>query len=198
MKILKRILVVIVCLAVLGAIIGLFLPSKFVLERSVVINADQKIIFDQINILKNWPAWSPWIKMDPNTVMTYAGPESGVGASYSWQSEKTGEGTLTISESIPYQAISFDMDFKKDGKAISGYKIVKGENGNTLTQWFETETGNNPFKKLMSATMGKWFLEGKFDEGMNNIKTIAEGMPAPATEPIIAAPTDTMSADSLK
>jgi hypothetical protein len=193
MKIVKRILLVIVCLVILGAIIGLFLPSKFTMQRSVVINADQKIIFDQINILKNWPAWSPWIKMDPNTKLTYSGPESGVGATYSWQSEKTGEGTLVISESIPYQSVSFDMDFKKEGKAISGYKIEKAENGNTLIQWFESDMGNNPFNKLMSVTGGKWFLQSKFDEGMNSIKSIAESMPPTQPEPPA-----TPSADSLK
>jgi hypothetical protein len=200
MKILKKTLLVLVVLALLGAIVGLFFPSKFTLERSLVINADQKIIFDQINILKNWKAWSPWMKMDPEATIIYSGPESGVGASYSWSGKETGEGTLTISESIPYQSVSFDMDFKENGKAISGYKIEKAEGGNKLTQWFETESGNNPYKKLMSAIMGKWYLTSKFDEGMNAIKSITESMPATTAdpEPVAPAVADTIPADTTK
>ena len=197
MKVLKVILIVIVSIIALAAIAGMFMPSKFVMERSIVINADQKVIFDQVNVIKNWEQWSPWMKMDPETKMTYDGPTEGVGASYSWSGKKLGEGTLTISESNPYESITNEMDFKKDGKGVSGFRIAKAENGNSLTWWIEQEVGANPFKKLMMGVMGKSFMGNIFDQGLNDIKKIAEAMPPPAAEVIPAAP-DTLTADTVR
>lgn len=197
MRIVKIILLVIVALIVLSAIGGLFMSSKFSMDRSTVINADQKVIFDQINNLKNWEQWSPWQKMDPETKLTYDGPEAGVGASYSWTSSKNGDGTLTISESIPYESITTDMDFKENGKGLAGFKIAKDGSGNKLTWWFETDLGSNPFKKFFFGMMGKGMMSSPFDQGLADIKKIAESMPASAAEIIPAIP-DTLAADTTK
>ena len=120
MKIIKKILIVLVVLIAIAAIAGMFMSSKFSMERSIVINANEQVIFDQVNILKNWEKWSPWQKMDLTSKMTYFGPESGVGAGYTWVSENksTGSGTLTISESVPNQKVTTDLDFK-DSKTWS-------------------------------------------------------------------------------
>ena len=187
MKIVKGIVIVLVLLAVVAAIAGMFMPSKFNMERSVVINADERVIFEQINVLKNWEQWSPWQKMDPESKMTYSGPPSGVGASYDWTGPKTGEGTLTIIESVPYESIVTELDFKENGKGTSGYRISKADNENTLTWWFESEVGKNPFKKLMFGLMGESFMSKTFDQGLSDIKQISESAPAPAPE-IISIP----------
>jgi Polyketide cyclase / dehydrase and lipid transport len=197
MRIVKIILLIIIGLAVLAAIAGMFVPSKFTMDRSVVINADQKVIFDQINVLKNWEQWSPWEKMDPETKLTYDGPESGVGASYSWSSTKNGDGTLTISESIPNESVTCDMDFKDNGKGTAGFKVTPAEKGNKLTWWFESDLGSNPFKKLFFGVMGRSFMNKAFDQGLNDIKTIAESMPVQPAEIIPAVP-DTLAADTTK
>jgi hypothetical protein len=175
----------------------MLMPSKFALDRSLVINADQKIIFDQVNNLKNWEQWSPWQKMDPETKLTYDGPEEGVGASYSWVSSKNGEGTLTISESIPYESVVTDMDFKENGKGLAGFRIAKADEGNNLTWWFESDLGANPFKKLFFGLMGRSFMSKVFDQGLADIKKIAESAPAPIVEPIPSS-ADTLSTDSIR
>ncbi|MEP7263258.1 MAG: SRPBCC family protein [Bacteroidota bacterium] len=197
MRIVKIILLVIVALIVLSAVAGLFMSSKFSMERSTLINADQKVIFDQINNLKNWEQWSPWQKMDPETKITYDGPEAGVGASYSWTSSKNGDGTLTISESIPYESVTTDMDFKENGKGVAGFKIAKEGNGNKLIWWFETDLESNPFKKFFFGMMGESIMSKPFDQGLSDIKKIAESMPSAAPEIIPAVP-DTLSADTTK
>src|SRR5690349_11547709 len=127
MKILKKIFIVLIAIVVIAGIAGLFMPSKFTLDKSIVINADQKVIFDQINILKNWEQWSPWYKMDPETKMTYNDIPAGVGASYNFVSSKNGEGTVTISESIPNESLKVDMDFKANGKSYAGFKMTQAE-----------------------------------------------------------------------
>ena len=194
MKILKKVLLVIAALIGIGAISGMLMSSKFTMERSIVINANEQIIFDQVNILKNWEKWSPWQKMDPSAKMTYSGPESGVGAGYSWESknENMGNGSLFISESTPYSSITTDLDFQENGKGISAYKLEKADGGVKLTWSFDSDAGKNPFKKLMMNLVGKSFMNKTFDEGLNSIKQIAESVPA-ATTPSAAAPVDSMA-----
>ena len=198
MKIIKKILIVLVVLIAIAAIVGMFMPAKLNVERSVVINANDQIIFDQVNTLKNWEQWSPWKKMDPTTKMTYFGPSSGVGAGYEWASDdaNTGSGSLTISECIPNSLIKTDLDFKEMGKSVSYFKFDKADGGVKLTWTFESDPDNNPFKKLMMNTMGKYFMNKTYDEGLNAIKSIAESMPAPVIAPAPIDSTTVVSADS--
>ena len=198
MKIIKKILIVLVALIVIAAIAGMFMSSKFSLERSIVINANEQVIFDQVNILKNWEKWSPWQKMDPTSKMTYFGPESGVGAGYEWagEDEQTGSGTLTISESVPNQKVTTDLDFKENGKGVSSFILEKGEGGVKLSWTFDSDAGSNPFKKLMMNMLGKSFMNKTYDEGLNAIKSIAESMPAPSSEPVPMDSTAVISADT--
>jgi hypothetical protein len=197
MKIIKRILAVIAILILVAAIAGMFMPSEFKMERSLAINADQKVIFDQVNTLKNWEQWSPWMKMDPEMNITYSGPASGVGASYDWVSTNNnlGTGTLTITESVPYDHINTEMDIKENGKATAGFRISKSGERNLLSWWFEADMGNNPFKKLMAGLMGKGFMSKTFDQGLNDIKQQAEKNREAPVSSVLS--TDSTATDSL-
>src|SRR6188768_836956 len=99
MKILKKIGIVIVALLGLLLVISLFLPGTMHVERSVTINAPARVVFDQVNTVKNWEQWSPWLKMDSTMKRTYFGPASGTGAGYSWTSKEMQSGTMTFTDS---------------------------------------------------------------------------------------------------
>ena len=87
--------------------------DDFKISRSFVIKAPADIIFDHINSQHKFNSWNPWIKADPDAEVEYDGPESGVGASYSWDGKRTGEGKSTITSSIPNKKIVFQLDFYK-------------------------------------------------------------------------------------
>src|SRR5262245_8304270 len=71
-------------------------PANFRVARSLAIAAPPDAVFPHVNDLKKWEAWNPWGKIDPNMKLTYAGPASGVGASYSWAgNNEVGEGRST-------------------------------------------------------------------------------------------------------
>ena len=194
MKILKKILIVLVVLIGIAGICGMFMPSRLTMERSTIINANEQIVFDQINTLKNWEKWSPWQKMDPTVKMIYNSIPSGLGASYEWSSDNsnTGSGSLTISESVPYSLIKITLDFKENGIGTSDFKLAQAEGGVKLSWGFESDTDSNPFKKLMMNTLGKSFMNKTYDEGLAAIKQIAESMPAPAPE-TVATPVDSIA-----
>jgi hypothetical protein len=51
-------------------IIGLFAfitlsPNEFKVSRTALIQAEPGMVYNQVNILKNWKMWSPWEHIDP-------------------------------------------------------------------------------------------------------------------------------------
>src|SRR5262249_6669651 len=93
-------------------------PNVFHIERSATINAPADVVFGQVANFHNWAAWSPWDKLDPSMKRTFAGPESGTGASYSWVgNDKVGEGTQTITGAEPNVKIAIKLEFKKPWEA---------------------------------------------------------------------------------
>jgi effector-binding domain-containing protein len=173
----KKILIGLAVIVLLLLIIAYLLPRHMHVERSMTMNAPAEIIFEQVNNLKNWDKWSPWHKMDTTMKITYQGPESGKGASYSWDGEEMGTGKLTIAESVPYDSIVNEMYFMEDEKpAYSRFKIARSDSGNVVTWMMDSDAGMNPVKRWFGLFM-KGMLEEQFDKGLADIRKVAESMP---------------------
>ena len=123
MKALKIIGVILLIIMALFLIIALFLPKGVEMKESVVINKPASLIYRQVNNFRNWEPWSPWLEMDKEMVNSYEGPEKGVGAKYSWTSKKSGNGSMTITESVPYKKVVADLDFGQNGKAVNYFEF---------------------------------------------------------------------------
>lgn len=178
MKTFLRILLGLFILAVIVVLIGLFLPSKIHVERSLTIKAPQKLLFEQVNNLHNWENWSPWHRIDTSMKLEYSGPLTGTGAVYSWSSENknAGNGKLTILFSKPYDSISTKMDFMEQGTA-KGYYLFQNTDGGTKVIWgFSSNMGKNPFYKYIGLFMKK-YIRDDFEKGLKNLDSIATNLP---------------------
>ncbi len=173
MKTFLRILLGIIILVVLIVIVGLILPSKAHVERSLTINAPQEVLFEQVNNLHNWEEWSPWHRLDPAMKLEYSGPLSGTGASYSWNStnKNVGDGKLTILYSHPYDSISVEMDFMKQGISNGYYLFQKTDSGTHVTWGFDADMGKNPFLKYFGLMMNK-YVGGDYEKGLKNLDSL--------------------------
>ncbi len=170
----KILLALLVVLVVLVAVIAMQ-PADFTISRSTTVNAPPAAVFTQVNDFRKWEAWSPWLKMDPDTKVTFDGPSEGKGAKYAWVSEKTGEGNMTIVESQPAERVMIDLIFVKPFKADNDVDFTfKPEGTGTAVTW--TMTGKNNF-------LGKAFglfmdmdkmVGGDFEKGLAGIKSAAE------------------------
>ena len=111
MKTLKKIGIGLVVLILL---LYLITPSAVHVERSAFINASAKLIFYQVDIIRNWEKWGPWYEKDPDMKSTYEGPERGFGSKHSWDSEhkEVGKGSLTIIGSYPFDSINTKLEFE--------------------------------------------------------------------------------------
>ena len=170
------ILISLAVVVVLFVIIVALRPSEFRISRSLAMAAPAETTFEQINALRNWETWNPWAKLDPNCKMTYEGPPSGVGASYSWAgNSKVGEGRSTITESKPAELVRLRLEFFKPMQATNaGEFTCKPEGSKTIVTW--TMTGKNTFiaKAFVMFLNCDKMIGGQFEKGMADLKTVAE------------------------
>ncbi len=175
MKILKNIIIALVVLVAALAVIGLLLPSVSKVQRSAVITAPADVIFDQVNDLKKNEAWSPW--KDPTMKLTYGAVTEGKGAMSSWTSKDMGNGTMTISESVPASSINVDLDFGGMGKALATWTFVPEGDAVKVTEIMTSNAGMNPFKRWMSLASDK-MVGPYFERGLASLKTVSEARAA--------------------
>jgi uncharacterized protein YndB with AHSA1/START domain len=180
MKILKRIGVAVVAIAVLLLVGSLFLPSKIHVERSRVIKASPEAVFAQVNDLKNWMNWMPWNKKDPSMQIKWGSQTAGVGGNYSWESahEEVGNGKMYISKSEPNALVETQMYFMNSDEPATGtLKFEPIGDGNTRVTWsVDSDAGMNPMWKYMGLMMEK-FVGPDFEKGLEDLNRVAQANP---------------------
>lgn len=72
-KFLKIIGVILAIFIAYCVIAMLFFDSKCHNEQSLVINAPKEKVWQNVNSMKAFNTWNPWMKYDPNLVVTYKG-----------------------------------------------------------------------------------------------------------------------------
>ncbi|MEN8008355.1 MAG: hypothetical protein ABFS42_15205, partial [Candidatus Krumholzibacteriota bacterium] len=83
--ILIRIGIGVIAATVLAAVVGLFLPSTFEVEKTVVIDATRGTIHEFTGDLTRWPEWTPWLEDNPDITVTFADLTTGAGAGLTWE-----------------------------------------------------------------------------------------------------------------
>ncbi|MFZ6051138.1 SRPBCC family protein [Halocola ammonii] len=180
MKFLKGLLIFIVIVALILVVVTFLLPSKSEMQRSQVIDASPELLFEQVNDLENWEAWSPWHQLDPNMSLEYSSDNPvGKGAWYKWDgNDQVGSGKLTILESNPNNLIKTEMEFMNAGEPAHSDWIFEPVEGGTKVTW--------TFDGDMSG-IGKWFglfmdsfLGPQYKEGLRLLDSVATSMPEKA------------------
>lgn len=172
-----EIILILLAVAVIAILlIAAMQPAEFRISRNAVMTAEAISIFNNVNDLHKWEAWSPWAKLDPNSKSSFEGADAGVGAVMRWEgNHKVGMGSMTIVESNPPESIKFRLDFLKPMKATNlAIFSFKPEGNNTLVTWSMTGT-NNFIGKVMAVVMNcDKMVGGQFEKGLTALKAIVE------------------------
>src|SRR4051812_21571118 len=148
MKIVKRIVIVLLCIIALPFIVALFVPSKYTVSVTETINQPVNAVHDYVRMLKNQKEYSVWVKADPNLEPEIVGTDGTVGAIQKWDSqvEDVGKGEQEITVLTP-ERIEVDLRFFRPweghAKAANIFKSVS-EKQCTITSEFYSEA-NYPF-----------------------------------------------------
>lgn len=173
MRTLRTTLLAIAAVLILIFVVGLFLPSEAHVERSTTIDAPPDVVYSQISDFTTWPAWSAWFDNDPTMEATFSEKSSGIGASYSWSSENSGAGEMTIMEADPPNSMKTLIDFGEMGISNGSWKLVPaGENSTKVTWGFDSEL-SGILDRYMGLAMDS-FLGPDFEQGLAKLKTLAE------------------------
>ncbi|WP_037314531.1 SRPBCC family protein [Ruegeria halocynthiae] len=176
MRFVKRILLTLLVLVLALAGASYLLPSKAEVSRSITIDAPASAIFPYVNSMQQTEKWSPWLSRDPETKLSYSGPETGVGNTLNWTSEhpQVGTGSQEIIQSVPDQTVQTALDFGPMGTATALFDLVP-EGDQTQVKWgFESELGLNPLSRWMGLMMDTW-VGSDYERGLTNLKALVEG-----------------------
>lgn len=175
----KKIIIGLVVILGIFSIVVLVQPDDFEISRSTTIKAPVEKVFPHVNKLANWHAWSPWVELDPNAEVTFAGPVEGKDASMTWKgNDQMGEGTLTIIETKTNELVRYRLDFVKPmiDTAMSKFEF-KSEANDTLVVWTMYGKNDNFIKKAMWMVFCSKMLGKEFEKGLANMKTVIETNP---------------------
>jgi hypothetical protein len=183
----KKILVGLVGLVVLGAGVGLALPSKWSVERSRTVKARAEHIVPVIADVRTWKEWTAWsAQRDPKAEWTFSGAPTGVGATMSWKGPELGFGTLTMTEVGPTR-VAYSMSMEGNTPATGGFTLTPEADGTTRVTW--KDEGDMGFD-----LMGRFFLpmidsmlQKDFDAGLAGLAARAEAAQAQADAAAAAA-----------
>ncbi|WP_100641683.1 SRPBCC family protein [Alteromonas facilis] len=177
MLLLKR-LVIGLCIALVALyVIGMVLPSKYTLERSVVIEAPASAIYDQVVDLRQWKTWGVWFKRDPDMTVSYSGPDRAVGMRSEWQSETQGNGAMEITDlqhdkRIEYRIMFPDMDMQSTGTLL----FEEVSQGVKVTWMDSGDVGDSVIYRYFGLFMDN-LVGPDFEAGLANLKVVSENLP---------------------
>ncbi len=152
-------------------IVPLFLPSGFTVTSSLDIKAPQKIIFNEVNTLKNQEKWSPF-EQDTTLINRYEGPVSGTGAKRSWTSLHSGSGTQEIIGSEPFHRIKTAINFGAPGRAFETWQFVPAGDLTHVKWSLDIDRLQYPFGKWLGLLMRK-SLKQIMAKGLDRLKTVS-------------------------
>ena len=174
---LKKILIALLALVASFLIVVALQPSEFHVERTANMAAPPAMVFDQVNDLHKWEAWSPWAKLDPNAKITFEGPPSGTGTIMTWAgNNEVGEGKMTLAESRPNELVKINVDIVKPMEGSSTTEFAfKPEGDQTAVTWSMSGHHNFIAKAMCLVMNGKKMMSDMMDKGLANMKSMVEG-----------------------
>lgn len=174
MKWFKRVLIGVIGLVLVLAGIGLVLPAKFKVERSVQIAAPADKVYPLIAAPRQWQRWSIWNQRDPKMQVEYDGPESGTGARWSWRSQSEGSGEMEFTEAVPGQRLAYRLNFPEFGMQSRGLLRLEPQGNGVRVSWSnEGEMSANPMNRWFGFFMDR-LVGPDFEAGLTNLKRLAE------------------------
>ena len=149
--------------------------KTFHVSRETTVAAPPERLHDLINDFHEWQKWSPWEGLDPAMDRAYAGPASGVGATYAWKGNRqAGEGRMEIIESEP-QRIGVDLLFAAPMKAHNrvDFTLTPTADGTKVT-WAMSGPQNIVMRVMSKFWSMEKMIGPDFEKGLGQLKRAAE------------------------
>ena len=173
---LKKIIIVLAVIIVMFVVIVAMRPDAFRVTRTATIPGPAAVVFEHVNDLHKWEAWSPWARLDPAAKTSYEGQPAGVGAVFHWDGNNdVGAGSMKITESRPNELIRFDLEFVKPFKGNNTAEFTfKSEGDQTVVTWSMAGKYNFITKAIGLFMDCDKMVGGQFEQGLANLRSVVE------------------------
>lgn len=139
------------------------------ISRSKTINAPIGKVYDAVADLSQWEAWSPWLIMEPEAVVTVAADKQ----SYTWDGNRVGAGHMAITDAVDNSSVRYDLTFLKPFKSTAKVGMdVRDVDGGTEVTW--TMDSSLPFFMFFMKRMMETFVGMDYERGLNLLKDYVE------------------------
>ncbi len=169
---LKGVLIVLTGIFVFITLISLFIPSRIVTVKAVVINAPEEKIMEQISTLQNWKNWQPVFMQDSTAISFQKTAEGKPGAE--WHSGKH-KNKLVITEQAQH-AVKFSLSRDEDAIVENMFSILpvaESLSGRQVEWKSITRLKWYPWEKFRGIFIEKMIGSG-YELALNNLKTYLE------------------------
>jgi hypothetical protein len=151
-------------------------PTDYMVYRTALIDAPPDRVVKHVGDFKNWDAWSPWAKRDPNMTQQISDPSGGVGATYSWSGNSdVGKGKMTIVGIKENAEVNIKLEFLEPfpSEADTAF-AVRNERGKSVVTW--RMQGKHDFiSKAFCLVMDMdAMIGGDFEQGLAKLKEVVE------------------------
>ncbi len=152
-------------------------PDSFHVERSITIQAPADRLHPQINDLRRFNTWNPYLRKDPAMQGEYSGAVAGPGAVYAFHGNKeVGRGRIAITETSAPNSVTMQLDMLEPFEAhnVVRFTLVPEGEGATRVTW--AMDGASPFMaKLVGVFLNMDQMIGRdFEAGLFHLKSLAE------------------------
>lgn len=176
MRLIRNILIGLVALVAVAAIVGMFLPRHVAVQREILVEAAPETVFPQVASLQAFSEWSPWGDLDPDMVVTYSGPETGVGNVMEWTSEhpNVGNGRQEIIEVVENESVRTALDFGDMGTAEAWWRLTPEGDGTRVVWGLTADMGGGPVGRWFGLMMDGW-VGADYERGLSQLQAIVDG-----------------------
>lgn len=170
----KKILYIFLGIIAFLVITMFVMGKKYHFETSTVINAPAEKVYSNMNSMKGFNQWNPWLDLDTTLQLDYSGTSGEIGDQYCWNgNDDVGQGCHEITALIPNQKVATKMVFKKPFESDATSDLILTPEGNgtkvTWTMDCELDYPMNLMKLFMDSQMEK-----SYGGGLQKLKALSE------------------------
>jgi DNA gyrase inhibitor GyrI len=139
------------------------------INKTQVIDKPVDEVYASVRDFKQWPAWSPWLIMEPDCALSYADD----GTSYNWDGKVIGTGQMQIVAEDAPQSIDYQLSFIKPWKSEAKVRFAFAQkDGGTEVSW--SMDSKLPFFMFMMTRMMTAFVGMDYERGLSMLKDYLE------------------------
>jgi predicted Zn-dependent protease len=124
-------------IVLVALVVAAFKPAVFRVERSIVVNAPARRIFDLLQDFHQWTGWSVWNAFAPSATRRMVGAATGVRAYFEWTSaDKREAGHMEIREAAAPGLVAIEMQRSrpKQETLLVEFVLSPGGDGGTVVR----------------------------------------------------------------